>query len=109
MNDFSTVFINYSDLTTLAKEKDVIIKPNTVYYWKVKVWNNRNEVSSFSSTASFFTAGELVDYKNPSYPLQITEQRPVSIKENKGLYQIDFGKDAFSQLKLQLYLIFKFI
>ncbi|MDD2371167.1 MAG: ATP-binding cassette domain-containing protein [Firmicutes bacterium] len=31
MNDFSTVFINYSDLTTLAKEKDVIIKPNTVY------------------------------------------------------------------------------
>lgn len=83
--------------------RGIALKPNTVYYWKVKVWNNRNEVSSFSSTASFFTAGELVDYKNPSYPLQITEQRPVSIKENKGLYQIDFGKDAFSQLKLQLY------
>ncbi len=31
MNDFSTVFINYADLTSLAKTKDVVVKPNTVY------------------------------------------------------------------------------
>jgi len=31
MNDFSTIFINYADLTKLAKAKDVVIKPNTVY------------------------------------------------------------------------------
>lgn len=83
--------------------KGIGLRPNTIYYWKVKVWNSRNEASPFSSATSFVTADELADYKNPSYPLQITEQRLVSLKKNNGIYQIDFGKDAFSQLKLQLF------
>jgi len=83
--------------------KGIALKPNTKYYWKVKVWNNRNEASYFSSTASFVTANELADYQNPSYPIQITEQHPVSLKQIDHIYQIDFGKDAFSQLKLKLF------
>ncbi len=31
MNDFSTVFINYENLKSLAEDQDVVIKPNTVY------------------------------------------------------------------------------
>lgn len=31
MNDFTSVFLNYADLENLAKDKDVTIKPNTVY------------------------------------------------------------------------------
>ncbi len=83
--------------------KGIALKPNTIYYWKVKAWNNLNEASPFSSPVSFITASELADYKNPSYPLQITEQQPVSLKKVNHVYQIDFGKDAFSQLKLQLF------
>ncbi|KAF0091854.1 MAG: ABC transporter [Fusobacteria bacterium] len=31
MNNFTSVFFNYADLENLAKDKDVTIKPNTVY------------------------------------------------------------------------------
>lgn len=83
--------------------KGAVLKPHTKYYWKVKVWNNHNQTSPFSTPASFVTADELADYKNPSYPLRITEQQPISLKKVDDVYQIDFGKDAFSQLKLQLF------
>lgn len=82
--------------------KGTALKPNTKYYWKVKVWSNLNEAGPFSFPASFLTADELSDYRNPSYPLQITEQHPVSLKETGKTYQADFGKDAFAQLKLRL-------
>lgn len=83
--------------------KGTTLKPNTKYYWKVRVWNKLKEVSPFSFPASFLTANELSDYKNPSYPLQITEQKPVSLKKVGKVYQADFGKDAFAQLKVRLY------
>ncbi len=79
------------------------LKPNTKYYWKVRIWNNRNEVSQYAKVASFFTANVLLDYKNPAYPLQITEQKAVSLKTINSIFLADFGKDAFGQMKLQLY------
>ncbi len=79
------------------------LKPNLYYHWKVRVWNGKNEVSSYSGVSSFLTSDELADYKNPAYPLQITEQQPVTLKTIGRNYLADFGKDAFAQLKLQLY------
>jgi len=83
--------------------KGAALAPGKKYYWKVRIWNGQNASSAYSTAASFMTAAELSDYKNPSYPLQITGQKPVSIKTIDNFYQVDFGKDAFAQLKLELF------
>ncbi|TDO19303.1 family 78 glycoside hydrolase catalytic domain [Pedobacter duraquae] len=83
--------------------KGAALAPGKKYYWKVRIWNGQSVASAYSSAASFMTSAELSDYKNPSYPLQITGQKPVSIKTIDSFYQADFGKDAFAQLKMELF------
>lgn len=74
------------------------LKPNTVYYWMVQIWDEKDKESRFSSPAIFFTDAVMVEYATAKYPLQKTDQFPVSIRNNR----IDFGKAAFGQLKLRL-------
>jgi alpha-L-rhamnosidase len=81
----------------------IALKPNTHYYWKIRVWSGASEPGQYSNVAAFLTGEELSDYKNPAYPLQISEQRPISLKMSNNIYLADFGKDAFGQLKIQLY------
>ncbi|MEK6477026.1 alpha-L-rhamnosidase C-terminal domain-containing protein [Catalinimonas sp. 4WD22] len=80
------------------------LKANTIYYWRVKVWNNQQEESPYSAIASFRTGAELLPHDTPRYPTQKTDERPVSIHKIEGEdYFIDFGKDAFAQLSLTLH------
>lgn len=79
------------------------LKPNTAYFWKVRVWNERGEVSPYSLPRTFFTAGTLVDHQPTAYPLQITEQQPSKFELRGDTYMADFGRDAFAQLKLLLF------
>jgi alpha-L-rhamnosidase len=83
----------------------VDLTPNSAYYWTVRVWtNNQKEPSLYSKPKAFYTDSVLVDHKLAAYPLQITNQKPVSFRHNNnGVYFVDFGKDAFSQLALTLY------
>jgi hypothetical protein len=78
------------------------LRPSTVYYWKVKTWNNHGEESDFSQPRKFITAPEL-DGKTSEYPLQITDEYPTGITRiHDRHYLLDFGKDAFARLKLTL-------
>jgi hypothetical protein len=78
------------------------LQPSTIYYWKVKTWNNHGEESAFSHTKSFITAPK-TDKVTACYPLQITDERPVGIKPlGKNHSFIDFGKASFGRLKLTL-------
>jgi len=84
--------------------KGISLKPNTVYYWTVRVWcHNQQEPSLYAAPVVFYTDTALSAHKLPSYPLQITEQKPVSLKQNNKVYIADFGKDAFAQLKFNLF------
>ena len=74
------------------------LQPNTTYYWMVQIWDEKDQESRFSAPAIFFTDSVLVDYATAKYPLQKTDQFPVSIRGGS----IDFGKAAFGQLKLRL-------
>lgn len=74
------------------------LQPNTTYYWMVQIWDEKDQESRFSKPAIFFTDSVMVDYATPKYPLQKTDQFPVSIRKAS----IDFGKAAFGQLKLRL-------
>lgn len=74
------------------------LQPNTVYYWMVQIWDEKDKVSKFSAPSVFFTDAVMVEYATAKYPLQKTDQFPVLLRNNK----IDFGKAAFGQLKLRL-------
>ncbi len=79
------------------------LQPNSVYFWKVKTWDNHGGESAFSSVSQFRTAGMLVDYATARYPQQKQDIYPVSIKSlSSSAWLVDFGKDAFAQLRLTL-------
>jgi alpha-L-rhamnosidase len=84
--------------------KGADLKPNTTYYWTARVWSNKQkEPSSYAKPMAFYTGAVLSDHKLPAYPSQITDQKPVSFTKKNGVYFADFGKDAFAQLKVNLF------
>lgn len=78
------------------------LKPSTVYYWKVKVWDSHGRESDYSPVKSFMTADTL-DETTAQYPLQVTDEYPEYIHkvEEKTTF-VDFGKAAFGRLRLTL-------
>ena len=77
--------------------------PGKVYHWKVQVWDQKNQVSSFSLPSAF--------YCSPADPAEVFShqalaaeiQKPVALlKRGAGSYFLDFGKDALAQLQLKL-------
>jgi hypothetical protein len=77
------------------------LKPEITYYWRVKMWNNLGEESGWSATKIFRTGDELKDYSSTGYPLQQWDDTPVmSDYIRNDLLFIDFGKAAFSRMKI---------
>ncbi|MDR3094272.1 MAG: alpha-L-rhamnosidase [Bacteroidales bacterium] len=78
------------------------LQPSTIYYWKVKTWDNHGVESAFSQVRSFITAKEL-DGVTARYPLQVSDELPVKIQSLGAAHSfIDFGKASFGRLKLTL-------
>lgn len=79
------------------------LQPNSVYFWKVKTWDNHGVESSFSTVSQFKTAAMLVDYSTAQYSLQKQDVYPATIKSISASESfIDFGKAAFGRLRLTL-------
>ena len=74
-----------------------------VYYWKVQQWDEKNLATAFSEAASFYLSPEdSLGYFSHA-PLTAEWETPISIlNQSPGKYFLDFGKDAFSQLQLQI-------
>lgn len=78
------------------------LQPSTVYYWKVKVWDNHGAESPFSRVRSFTTAAQL-DAATARYPLQVSDEYPEKVHPlADGRLLVDFGNAAFGRLKLTL-------
>ncbi|MDR2042629.1 MAG: family 78 glycoside hydrolase catalytic domain, partial [Tannerella sp.] len=77
------------------------LQPSTVYYWKVKTWDNHGTESPWSQVRGFLTAAQL-DGQTARYPLQVTDEYPLLVSPGKDYMLIDFGKDAFGRLKVTL-------
>lgn len=79
------------------------LQPNSVYFWKVKTWDNHGLESAFSGVSQFKTAAGLSDYATSRYPLQKQDVYPVSVKSLSASHSfIDFGKAAFGTIRLTL-------
>lgn len=80
------------------------LSSNKLYFWKVKVWDEKQAESAYSVTAAFFTDKELQEHATSRYPIQKEQEVPMAVC-NKGNNRIvaDFGKAAFcGQLYLKL-------
>lgn len=87
-------------ISIIYNGKDLI--SNTVYYWKVKIWDNKLVPSPFSKASAFLTDSVLTPYQTAYLPLQKLLQNPVTYKQMKNGHTFyDFGKAAFGQLTLR--------
>ena len=90
------------DNSTAVQYTGKQLQPSTVYYWKVQTWSNHGEESPFSAPKSFITASTL-DNQTACYPLQVTDEYPVLIRDiDPNITFIDFGKAAFGRLRITL-------
>ncbi|CCG99683.1 alpha-L-rhamnosidase [Fibrella aestuarina BUZ 2] len=77
------------------------LQPNRVYYWKIRVWDDRRRASPYSAIRVFRTAPELADYATSHYPLVKEQQKPARQRtQPNGARLYDFSNDAFGQVWL---------
>lgn len=93
--------VNAAKSTAVVYEGQAL-KPQTLYYWKVRVWDNRAHESAYSKPQAFYTSEKLVDNETARYPLEKTDEYPQTILKKEGLICADFGQAAFGQLRLTL-------
>lgn len=79
--------------------KDLSAK--SAYFWKVRVWNDKNKPTKYSAIQSF-TTGTPSGYATTGNSFQTFLIEPEKIsKTGKEHYFVDFGKDAFGRLVLE--------
>lgn len=77
------------------------LKPNSSYFWKVRIFDKDNRISEYSESQQFST-GEFGEKLTSHNWFQIEKIKPVSIKKiTDGSYFADFGKDAFGTLEIK--------
>ncbi len=81
--------------------QDKPLKPQTSYYWKVRVWDQDNRVTAYSAPQSFKT-GNFQSGISSGNTFQVEDIQPVSVQKiSDNSYLVDFGKDAFGRLTLR--------
>jgi hypothetical protein len=76
------------------------LKENTSWFWKVRIWDQDNRLSDYSTVQEFKT-GKFSDAITSHNIFQMERISPVSmIKTAEGSNFADFGKDAFGTLEL---------
>lgn len=77
------------------------LKPNTSYFWKVRIWDHNNRVSEYSQPQGFRT-GDFKGMISSGNWFEVEEIAPKAFtKTGNDSYFIDFGKAAFGTLLLE--------
>ncbi|MBN2210790.1 MAG: hypothetical protein JW709_05275 [Sedimentisphaerales bacterium] len=72
---------------------------NQSYFWKVRIWDKLDEISSWSAIQEIKTGSSLSGYNTARYKQLSSEVSPVSVTQiEEGRFLIDFGKDAFGYI-----------
>lgn len=76
------------------------LKPNTSYFWKVRIFDQDNRLSEYSEPQKF-TTGTFGDNLTSHNWFQIEKIKPINFRNNSdSSYFADFGKDAFGTLDI---------
>ena len=77
------------------------LKPNTTYYWTVRLWDQDNRTSAYAPYQTF-TTGDFTGMASTGNWFEEELIAPVSVQSTgRGSYFVDFGKAAFGTLRLQ--------
>ncbi len=79
------------------------LKPSTVYYWRVKTWDETDAPSDWSAIKAFQTAATLDESGASRYPLVKKVDRPQSatpLDDRTTFY--DFGRASFGQIRVEI-------
>ncbi len=89
-----------SDKSTDVELSGAPLKPNTRYYWKVRIFDKDNRLTEYSKPQQF-TTGIFGDKITSSNYFQVEKIKPAEFRQNgDGSYFADFGKDAFGKLQI---------
>ncbi|RZK80204.1 MAG: alpha-L-rhamnosidase [Pedobacter sp.] len=92
-----------SNQSVAVAYKGAALKAGKTYYWRVKSYTNKSNTAEWSEVKAFTMGDNLSDYQASAEKLVKTKEFPVSIASLSNTLQlIDFGKDAFGQLTVQL-------
>ncbi len=76
------------------------LKPNTRYFWKVRIFDRDNRLSEYSKIQTFIT-GSFAQTSITGNYFRLEKIAPWDLVQNPdGSYLADFGKDAFATLEL---------
>lgn len=76
------------------------LKPGSTYFWKVRIWDQDNRLSEYSSPQSF-QVGSVEETASTPNRFEVERISPkVLEKKPDGSYFVDFGKAAFGTLEL---------
>ncbi|MDO5308490.1 MAG: alpha-L-rhamnosidase C-terminal domain-containing protein [Planctomycetia bacterium] len=70
----------------------------SIYYWRVRFWNQEDQPSDWSAIKAFKTAKDCQDYGISRYPLTKLTNQPVASHDIDGGQFFDFGRASFGQL-----------
>lgn len=79
------------------------LKPSTVYYWRVQIWDETDAPSAWSAIKAFKTAATLDESGASRYPLVKKVDRPQSatpLDDRTTFY--DFGRASFGQIRVEI-------
>ena len=80
------------------------LEAGSVYFWKVKTWDNHGAESPYSNVSAFKTADRFLEYSTDRYPIQKADDHPIVLSRLDGnTFLADFGKASFGRLRLNLY------
>ena len=75
---------------------------NSIFFWKVRIWNEKDKPSEYSDIQSF-TTGDPRGYSTTRNKFQSTLIEPVQlVRVADGHFFADFDKDAFGTLVLEM-------
>lgn len=74
----------------------------SIFFWKVRIWNNKGIPSEYSEIQPF-TTGVPVNYLTTANKFQTSLIKPVKVEKiADNHYFTDFGRDAFGTLELEI-------
>jgi alpha-L-rhamnosidase len=93
---------NFSSQSSEVELSGTGLAEYRTYHWKIRVWDYMDKPSLYSKDQSF-TTGKFSDYATTRNKFQATIIRPQKIiKTGSNSFFIDFGKDAFANLVLEI-------
>jgi alpha-L-rhamnosidase len=79
------------------------LAPHQTYWWKVRTWNDRSQISPWSQPQTFCTGDFVEGHATPAYPLDQHTIAPVEVAALDSNHTfVDFGRAAFGTIQLTL-------